>query len=243
MYEDPELTTQPQQTSNEFQRQSLHPDLSVLVRTFTDNPPPRPYTMSSTIMPANPDNNRCQNPRCPLQLPHSTGLYLHMNQPSQFASQRPHFGASNPPPQIWEARARILNDRGLMTDFEAVVGFISAHYVAWTDTQKQAYQQSGYASAVQGNQQGSCSTEMQDLVKGVTNVHLENYINMHCYAQNEFRPSGCSPRTQARLDAEMEREMCQVLLDLDLKDAQDATARMDITDEEEKENVDPANKL
>ncbi|KAL8718962.1 MAG: hypothetical protein Q9225_003974 [Loekoesia sp. 1 TL-2023] len=168
-----------------------------------------------------------------------------MNQPSHFTFIRPHFGASNPPFEIWMARDRILNSRGRETDFRDVVGFLRAHYVAWTDVESQQQQEGAIRaeSAMHENENEDKDTEMEDLAEEMADVEIENDDtddpsqpqDPSGASQFEPRPPVYSPRTEAEID----RQFDEAFLELELEEAQEAAARMEIADEGDKENVNP----
>lgn len=68
----------------------------------------------------------CNDPECPLEGEHPTGMYLHKGEmPHTFNGE---FGYSDPPPEVWYAWARIDELRGGETDFEMVNGFSKCHF-------------------------------------------------------------------------------------------------------------------
>lgn len=77
----------------------------------------------------------CSNPDCPISQAHPAGLYQYNSQPWSFQDinaetfARDTFGASNPPPSVWESLTRLANGQGLHADALAVHAFQEAHYV------------------------------------------------------------------------------------------------------------------
>ncbi|KAL8831326.1 MAG: hypothetical protein Q9170_005351 [Blastenia crenularia] len=220
-----------QPDNTELHLLSFHPDLAVLASIFSDQAPPRPYAASSAIMPLSSTSNSCQHPTCPLNFPHARGLYLHMNEPSVFTAARPHFGASNPPFEIWMARDRILNGQGHESDFTDVLGFIHAHYVAWNSVEGQYASNCGPAAPLPGTREKDQDTNMMDLAGEMADVQIQDDT-----AAPKFEPprQTYSPRTEALI----ERQFEEAFLEMELEETMEAAARMKICDEEvEKESV------
>ena len=68
----------------------------------------------------------CDSPTCPIKHIHNDGRYLHDN---QFVGHDDVFGTSNPPPLIWAAYLRVVNEavEGSSTDVDIVRAFIENH--------------------------------------------------------------------------------------------------------------------
>ncbi|KAL9004494.1 MAG: hypothetical protein Q9188_002696 [Gyalolechia gomerana] len=254
---------QPLRGINGFQSQSFHPDLSILTTVFTGQGSPRPYTESSSVMPISGNSNNCQQLNCPLRFPHPPGLYQHLNQPSPLTDIRPHFGSSNPPPEIWMARLRILNNRGSEADFTSVAAFIRAHYVEWTNAERQQRQEQpaiddGSPPSENKNEDEDQDVEMEDLTEEMADVEIKQNTDNTSQARSEIfttdPPASInnnsilnslsllpvySPRTEAEIDRQIDRQLEEAFLELELEEAQEAAARMEITDDADKENDAP----
>ncbi|KAL8663427.1 MAG: hypothetical protein Q9202_003843 [Teloschistes flavicans] len=131
------------------------------LRTVTNSPvsaeslyEPTASIDSGSPMSSSADHSTCIDISCPLTFPHGPGLYLHNGQPPPNVESLS-WGASNPPPRIWEARKRLLAPglyadedmsvvmgfwkRLLATglyadeDMSVVMGFWNCHYIPWVD--------------------------------------------------------------------------------------------------------------
>ncbi len=82
---------------------------------------------ASTTIPN--EGSPCMSPDCPVKIPHDTGVYLHKGKvPLEINTYtHPTFGASNPPPNLWAARMRIINHECSVEDIELVVAFNYHH--------------------------------------------------------------------------------------------------------------------
>ncbi|KAL8938241.1 MAG: hypothetical protein Q9216_004001 [Gyalolechia sp. 2 TL-2023] len=253
----------PQQDWDESRLQLSHPDI------FTGHGSPRPNTELSPILPSSANEGNCQQLACPLRFPHQAGLYQHMNQPSPFTDVRPHFGSSNPPPEIWMARQRIVNNRGSEADFTSVVAFIRAHYVEWTDAERQQWQEQpaidhhsmphGYdGEQLDTERKEDNDMEMEDLAEEMAGVDITQdndhalqvpfqiYTNDPPISINNssFLDSLPPPRVnlaweEAEMDQQIDRQLEEAFLDLEMEETQEAAARMDINDDADKENDAP----
>ncbi|KAI4253095.1 MAG: hypothetical protein LQ352_003905 [Teloschistes flavicans] len=110
------------------------------LRTVTNSPvsaeslyEPTASIDSGSPMSSSADHSTCIDLSCPLTFPHGPGLYLHNGEPPPNVESLA-WGASNPPPRIWEARKRLLAP-GLYADedMSAVMGFWNCHYIPWGD--------------------------------------------------------------------------------------------------------------
>ncbi|MCJ1224032.1 hypothetical protein MMC12_000675 [Toensbergia leucococca] len=101
---------------NRFLFDSQNPALTRLGDERRHSPPPWPQLGS--VHPLN--RARCTEPTCPVEEPHSEGLYLHDGNPNaththEFGDPLP-FGLSNPPPAVWAAYDRDLLSLGTPHD-------------------------------------------------------------------------------------------------------------------------------
>lgn len=72
----------------------------------------------------------CVSLECPIQTPHSTGVYLHNGKrprSDHTFPEKPKFGSSNPPPELWMARHRILDNLAKGNDVELTRTFVRYH--------------------------------------------------------------------------------------------------------------------
>ncbi|KAI4184207.1 MAG: hypothetical protein L6R41_004908 [Letrouitia leprolyta] len=178
-----------------------------------------------------------------------------MDQLPHFTDIRPHFGASNPPPRIWTARENILRNQGTEADFTNVAGFIRAHSVEWTSAEKQ------HALKLQEirNQELNQEIEMEDLVEDMDDVEIrkEPYIpsqrpfgiftdeppdSIHNSGVLDVTPPPPTSvfGSETDTDREIDEQLKEAFLEMEWEDTQEAAARMDITDDAEKENDAPA---
>ena len=96
--------------------ESLFSNLDVTNTPLPAHRAPFLHHISSTL---------CTNHLCPIAQLHWEGLYLHEGR----IAPRPHnyFGATNPPPWLWEAYDRVERSEGSEMDFVNLQYFISCH--------------------------------------------------------------------------------------------------------------------
>ncbi|KAL2043534.1 hypothetical protein N7G274_003841 [Stereocaulon virgatum] len=70
----------------------------------------------------------CTSSDCPIgHIQHNKGIYLHDDNPPPDDLQYPKFGQGNPPPSIWAARRRIIDDECTDDDLAVVAAFNYYH--------------------------------------------------------------------------------------------------------------------
>ncbi|KAI4127045.1 MAG: hypothetical protein LQ338_003414 [Usnochroma carphineum] len=192
-----------------------------------------PYTLSSAIMPPT-KVDLCRDSSCPLKFPHSPGLYLHLNQPSRFTQIPPHFGASNPPPHIWEARDRFRDGKQSEADVEIIMGFIGAHHVPWTDREVEEQQERvrlGFAGKEeleeeerfgQGLKVKRGSEEMRALVEEMEEVEIKDCVDDRGQVVRSRAPSPAD-----EMDREIERAFEEAWMEMEVEEK---VGRMSIND-------------
>lgn len=67
----------------------------------------------------------CTSLKCPIRTPHKQGRYLHQGELCWMIDSP--FGSSNPPPDIWEAEARMQGGKNTFEDLEIVEAFLKFH--------------------------------------------------------------------------------------------------------------------
>ena len=138
------------------------------------------------------------------------------------------------------------------------MGFIRFHYVSWTEAERQAQEaaiKKGLApNGAAESEEEDNDTEMDDLANETANVHIkidtDNLqqlplvklpINQNveaAYSGPETEP--CPPTYSPRTEAEIDRQFEEAFLELELEEAVEAVAKIEIGDDiGNKENVDP----
>ena len=70
----------------------------------------------------------CTSSDCPIgHIQHNKGIYLHDDNPPPDDLRYPKFGQGNPPPSIWAARARVIDDECTDDDLADVAAFNYYH--------------------------------------------------------------------------------------------------------------------
>ncbi|KAK3176270.1 hypothetical protein OEA41_007593 [Lepraria neglecta] len=88
----------------------------------------KPSSISSRLDRSKPAaSTPCISPRCPVKVPHNTGVYLRNGLPNTPSPAHPKFGFSNPPLNVWEAHRRITSGEGTDEDRMLLEGFGQFH--------------------------------------------------------------------------------------------------------------------
>ncbi|KAL8856155.1 MAG: hypothetical protein Q9178_007193 [Gyalolechia marmorata] len=214
----------------------------MLYRLWRDHlPPHRPFTLTSAIVP--PPSDLCRYLSCPIQGVHAQGLFHYRGEPNRWTLQGLDFGASNPPPDIWLARDRLLNNNGLLGDHNKVHGFIHYHYVSrpasHQDLSEREYSPSVTSSADDDASMMELAEEMADV-----EIHASNTVDgaedvpKHQAAGRPQSPTASSPPppppedpTESENDAEIDQQLDLAFSEMELEEAQERAAQMTFTDE------------
>ncbi|KAL8783404.1 MAG: hypothetical protein Q9213_004663 [Squamulea squamosa] len=220
---------------------------AMLYRLCKDHLPPRPFTLTSAIVP--PPSNICQYPSCPITFIHAQGLFHYQGEPNRWALEELDFGASNPPPDIWIARDRLLNHVGSDNDRHIVYGFIHYHYVPRTALQQQtlareyspsvtssADDDTGMANLVE--EMGDVGIEAPDAVegneKGGKTAQADQDADGSQFAHGQ--PEGL-PKTG--INTGIDQQLNQAAFEIELDQAQERAAQMTISDKVLEANCTP----
>ncbi|KAL8772490.1 MAG: hypothetical protein Q9209_002442 [Squamulea sp. 1 TL-2023] len=211
---------------------------AMLYRLCKDHLPPRPFTLTSAIVP--PPSNICQYPGCPITFTHAQGLFHYRGEPNRWALQELDFGASNPPPDIWIARDRLLNHAESDNDRHIVYGFIHYHYVPRTAPQQQTlareYSPSVTSSAVDDTdmvdlteEMGEVGIEASDAVEGDEKVGGDAQ-SVQDADKSQFVHGQPECLMKTRINAGIDQQLNQAAFQMELNEAQERAAQMTITD-------------
>ena len=86
----------------------------------------------------------CTSSDCPIgHIQHNKGTYLHDDNPPPDDLSYPKFGQGNPPPSIWAARSRIINDECTDDDLYDVAAFNYYHGHSWETKVPKQQKQAG----------------------------------------------------------------------------------------------------
>ncbi|KAL8899441.1 MAG: hypothetical protein Q9192_001572 [Flavoplaca navasiana] len=193
----------------------------MLYRLCRRNLPPE-YTGSLTS-PTAQAPTLCIYPSCPVHGTHAQGLYVYNGVPNNWQLEEYDFGASNPPPAIWFARHRIIHEVGSREDYHLVHGFIHYHYVPKDLPQQERYSPSVTSSAHD-------EPNMMDLTDDVAALDIDA---SNAGNGGEVMPTDqdTNNRTEAEEDAEIEQQLCDAYYEMELEDAEERAAQMNISDE------------
>ncbi|KAL8945721.1 MAG: hypothetical protein Q9222_007781 [Ikaeria aurantiellina] len=165
----------------------------------------------------------CHQPTCPVDHPHAPGLYLHPNTPSPFTNHTDDFGASDPPPAVWMARDRMMNQCASKEDVSMVEAFRKWHYVPPTEVTKQ--------KVINEGEDLDAKDEMMDLETEMMNhagTLTETLEGTKDDGILKRPPQQYSPRTEAELDNQFRDAFFQ----MEMEDASEAAAKMQLFDHE-----------
>ena len=222
----------------------------MLYRLSRDHlPPHHPFTLTSAIVP--PPSDLCRYPSCPIQCIHAQGLFHYRGEPNHWTLQGLDFGASNPPPDIWLARDRLLNNNGLPGDHNKVHGFIHYHYVSRPASQ-QEFSEKEYSPSVTSSADDDASMielteEMADVEINASNaVDGAEDVPKHQAAHRPQSPPPPPPPqqqqppedpTESENDAEIDQQLDLAFSEMELEEAQERAAQMTFTDETVKAGI------
>ncbi|KAL8752076.1 MAG: hypothetical protein Q9199_005992 [Rusavskia elegans] len=197
-------------------------------------PPGHPFTLTSTTVP--PPSPLCLYPSCPVQGTHAQGLFTYRGVPNDWELEEYDFGASNPPPDIWFARHRIMHETGSNEDYHMVHSFIHYHYVART-----APEQEDRAHSPSVTSSGDHDTNMMELTEEMaeTRIGISDGANgvedTPTHQEDADRPQPSQhrrgSRTESESDAEMERHLSSAYFEMEMEEAENRAAQMNITEE------------
>ncbi|KAL8916651.1 MAG: hypothetical protein Q9172_006208 [Xanthocarpia lactea] len=227
----------------------------MLYRLSRDHlPPHRPFTMTSAIVP--PPSDLCRYPSCPIQCIHAQGLFHYGGEPNRWTLQDLDFGASNPPPDIWLARDRLLNNNGIPGDPNKVHGFIHYHYVSRPASQQERSERK-YSPSVTSSADDDAS--MMELTEEIADVEINasnamdgaEAVPKHQAADGPQSPPAPAPPpppqrqqqqqperpTESENDAEIDQLLDLAFSEMELEEAQERAAKMNFTDEAVKAGI------
>ncbi|KAL8699005.1 MAG: hypothetical protein Q9201_006251 [Fulgogasparrea decipioides] len=190
--------------------------------------PSRPFLLSSSIM---RPSNLCDHPACPLRFPHAQGLYLHMGYPPFYTSEELNFGQSNPPPEVWIARERLLSNNYSLTDHNLVHGFIHLHRVgsvALTEFERFKMEQDREGKKLD-DEDAEMEMEiggLEEEIRGVTIDPCANYPDGSMNGGNANRDASPSPST-----LELAEKLIEAMDEAEMEDVQEAAANMNIDEQ------------
>lgn len=193
----------------------------MLYRLCRRNLPPD-YTFSQTS-PTAQAPTLCVYPSCPVHGTHARGLYVYRGVPNNWQLEEYDFGASNPPPDIWFARHRIIHEVGSSEDYHMVHAFIHYHYVPKDLPQQERYSPSVTSSA-------DDEANMMDLTDDVAALEIDS-MNAENGGEVMSTDQGTDNRTEAEEDAEIEQQLCDAYYEMELEDAEERAAQMNLSDE------------
>ncbi|KAL8802855.1 MAG: hypothetical protein Q9182_003542 [Xanthomendoza sp. 2 TL-2023] len=208
--------------------------------------PARPYTLTSAILPPS-QPPLCHWPLCPFRFPHPQGLFQTHGAPSPHETTAPEhydFGLSNPPPEIWDARERLMSARERDGDRGLVCGFIHYHFVPRTEVEE------GYPPSTTTSEDPE--TQMLDLAEGIGAVALEagdppgeeGTSAVGVYAgvpDDDDDDDGTSQDpvserggpTEAEIEAEIARDLEDAFDDMEVEEVAERAAGMVIDDDDD----------
>lgn len=208
----------------------------------------RPYSLTSAIMPTL--NPTCQWPNCPISFPHNSGLFLDRGEPPPLqtdAHDLYDFGASNPPREIWQARARMLEGWESDEDRDQVMSFIHYHFIPRTPPLQhaEAGRQQQPATGVEYSPSVTSEQEHQADMMDLT-AEMGGFV---FDGQNDDDGEGASVPyeadgmqlplqqeregpTESEIDADIDQQLYDALLDIEIDEAQERAAGMFISDDD-----------
>ncbi|KAL8910138.1 MAG: hypothetical protein Q9171_004563 [Xanthocarpia ochracea] len=222
----------------------------MLYRLSRDHlPPHRPFTLTSAIVP--PPSDLCRYPSCPIQCIHAQGLFHYRGEPNSWTLQELDFGVSNPPPDIWLARGRLLKNNAIPGDHNKVHGFIHYHYhyVSRPASQQKRsvreYPPLVTSSADDNANMMELAEEMADVEINASNaMDGAEDVPKHQAAdrpqspppppQQQQQPQG--PK-ESENDAEIDQQLDLAFSEKELEEAQERAAQMTFTDETVKAGI------
>ncbi|KAL9008522.1 MAG: hypothetical protein Q9173_006362, partial [Seirophora scorigena] len=161
---------------------------------------------------------------------------------STIEAVHPHFGASNPPPEVWAAKERCLEGlegpgmegRG---DWKIVNGFIEAHFVAWAEPE--AGEEEGMRWAMEmirkeekDRKEERRDRDMKGLVEGMGDVVIDGDGDGgdDDRAQRSRAPSPVDERPERDLERVLERDLEEAWVNLEVERAEEAVGGLKIMD-------------
>ncbi|KAL8673084.1 MAG: hypothetical protein Q9168_002467 [Polycauliona sp. 1 TL-2023] len=164
-----------------------------------------------------PPPNMCVSPSCPVQATHVKGLFINNGVPNPWQFEDYDFGASNPPENVWLARHQIVHATGSRADYHLVHAFIHYHYVAREEPQDD------------DDDEAANMMELTDEVAGL-DIHASNPENATSHQQQDAGASPPDNRTESEKDAELDRDLADAYYEMELDDAAQQTAQMNLDD-------------
>ncbi|KAL8651180.1 MAG: hypothetical protein Q9226_004821 [Calogaya cf. arnoldii] len=176
----------------------------------------------------------CLYPSCPVHSTHARGLYTYRGVPMTWQLDEFEFGVSNPPPNIWFARHRIVHETGSNEDYHLVHAFLHYHYVPRASPQQDDNGRENSPSITSSENPDTNMMEVTDEMAGV-DLNASNNDGQENIPPTHQPPPPPPPQrhespTQSELSAEMDRDLSNAYYDMELEDAENGAAQMNITD-------------
>ena len=198
-------------------------------------PPGHLNGLSSATLPS--PSSLCLSPGCPVQITHTKGLFTYMGVPNDWELKEYDFGASNPPRDIWFARHRIMHETGSYQDYHMVNSFIEYRYVP-KETPQPGYTNGDPSPSVTNS--ADHDTHMAALTEEIAGVAIdasnpgngaeETSPHLAVDADRPQPPQRSASPTESETDAEMERHLHTAYFEMELQDAEERAAQMNITE-------------
>lgn len=155
-----------------------------------------------------------------------------MGVPNDWELQEYDFGASNPPRDIWFARHRIMHENGSYEDYHMVNSFIEHHYVP-KETPQPGDPDGDPSPLVTSS--ADHDTHMAQLAEEIAGVDIDasngaEDPSPHLDADRPQPPQRSTSPTESEKDAEMERHLHTAYFEMELQDAEERAAQMNITE-------------
>ncbi|KAL8852169.1 MAG: hypothetical protein Q9221_002993 [Calogaya cf. arnoldii] len=175
----------------------------------------------------------CLYPSCPVHGTHARGLFTYRGIPMTRELDEFDFGISNPPPYIWLARHRIVNEAGSNEVYLLVHAFLHFHYVPRASPPQDDNGRENSPSVTRLEHHDINMMEVTDDMAGV-DINALNDEDQENIPPNHQPPPPPPQRhespTESELSAEMDRDLPNAYYEMELEDAENGAAQMNITD-------------
>ncbi|KAL8638727.1 MAG: hypothetical protein Q9226_008965, partial [Calogaya cf. arnoldii] len=179
----------------------------------------------------------CLYPSCPVHGTHARGLFTYRGVPMTWELDEFDFGDSNPPPYIWLARHRILHETGSNEDYHLVHAFIHFHYIPRAFPPQDDNGRESSPSVTSSEHHDTNMMEMTDEMAGVDINASNDEDQENIPPTHQPPPQRRGSPTQSELSAQMGRDLSYAYYEMELEDAENGAAQMDITDEIAEDNT------
>ena len=195
-------------------------------------PPGHLDGLNSATLPS--PSSLCLSPSCPVRITHAKGLFTYRGIPNVWDLQEYDFGASNPPRDIWFARHRIMHESGRYEKYDMVNSFIEYHYVP-KETPQPGYTNGDPSpsvtnSAVHDTHIAQLTEEIAGVDIDASNGAEDPSPHLAVDADRPQPPQRSTSPTESEKDAEMERHLHTAYFEMELQDAEERAAQLNITE-------------